>query len=155
MKKRKNPTSFMGRSVKLKRYLYERLYFIYYSVKEFLLDIVNIIKELKKPKMWLAILYATFFVAAYMRNFKLMKWVLPPIFIVYLIRQKIEKHWKGELFAKDLKRGIDSNIVKEHYSLYKKQRYFAHKEFSDFDEWKANEIKRIGEKHKSVQDAQH
>ena len=145
----------MATKMTLKRYLYEKLYFIYYSVKELLMDIVNLIEELKKPRMWSAILYATFFVAAYARNFKLMRWTLPLIFIMYLIRQKKERKYISELFEKDLKRSIDSNIVKEHYDIYKKQRYFAHKEFLDFNDWKKIEIKKLNKKHKSVQDALH
>ena len=127
--------------MKLKRLLYERLYFVYYSVKELGMDVVNLLLELKKPRMWSAILYGTFFVAVYLRNFKLMRWTLPIIFIIYLIRQKQEKHWKGELFEKDLKRNIDSYIVKEHYNLYNKQCYFAHKESLDFSRWKKRERK--------------
>ena len=127
--------------MKLKRLLYEQLYFVYYSVKELGMDVIHLLLELKKPRMWSAILYGTFFVAAYLRNFRLMKWILPPIFIVYLIRQKKEKQWKGELYEKDLKRNIDSYIVKEHYDLYKRQCYFAHKDPLNFDEWKQFEIK--------------
>ena len=132
----------------LKRQLYERLYFIYYSVKDIFIDIVNLLEDLKKPRMWSTILYVTFFIAAYKRDFKLMKWTLPLIFIVYLIRQKKDTKWKGELFEKDLRRNIDSDIVKDHYKRYTKHCHFSHKEPIRVDEWKLSEIKRLDEKRK-------
>ena len=84
-----------------------------------------------------------------------MRWTLPLIFIIYLIRQKKERKYVGELFEKDLKRNILSNIVKEHYELYKKQCYFAHREFLELDGWKKLELKRINEKNKIGQNVQH
>lgn len=139
----------------LKRQLYERLYFVYYSVKEIKDDIINFIKEFRKPKMWLLILYVTFFVAVWKRNLKLVWTVLPLIFIVYLIRQKKDTKWRGELFEKDLRRNIDSDIVKEHYKRYTKNCHFSHKEPIGMNEWKKSEIRRLDEKHKNDRDVRH
>lgn len=139
----------------LKRKLYERLYFIYYAIKDFGKEIVNLISEFKKPRMWFAILCGTFFIAAYTRNRKLMVWAIPFIVLVYFIRHKRENFWKGELFEKDLRRSIDSNIVKDHYRHYTKQCHFSHKEPIGMEEWKKAEIKRLDEKCKNDRDARH
>lgn len=133
----------------LKRLLYEKLYFIYYSVKEIVLDVVNLIEEFKKPRMWSIILYATFFIAVYNRNIRLMWTTLPFIFIVYLIRQKRDTKWRRELFEKDLRKNIDSDIVKKHYEHYKNHCRFSRKEPIGLDEWKLSEIKKLDEKNKS------
>ena len=128
--------------MKIKRKLYEAFYPIYFGLKELLVDILSFIAEFRKPRMWSAILYGTFFVAAYTRNFKLMKWTIPLILIIYFIRQKRDRRYMREIYIKDLKNNIDSDIVKEHYKRYVKQCNFSHKEVLPLDEWKVEELKR-------------
>lgn len=125
-----------------------------YGIKELKNDFLEIIRLFKKPKTWSAILYATFLIAIYIRNYNLMWWTIPLISLVYFIRNKRENLWKAELYEKDIKNNIDSDIVNEHYERYKKQCYFARKEFLSFDEWKQSEIKRLDERNKIDQTSQ-
>lgn len=140
--------------MKLKRKIYEALYPIYFGIKELIVDILSFIEELKKPRTWSAILYGTFFVAAWYKNFTLMKWTLPLILIIYFIRQKKERRYIKDMYRRDLKNGIDSDIVKGHYERYVKQCGFSHKERMPFGEWKQKELRGIDEKHKSDQSVQ-
>lgn len=139
----------------IKRKLYEAFYPYWYGLRELMKDGLDILKEFKKPRMWSSILFAIILYGTYIRNFTLLKWAIPLFALVYFLRHKQEKLWKGELYEKDLNNNIDSDIVKEHYERYKKACYFSSKSFITFDEWKQQEITRIHEKHMSDQNAQH
>lgn len=132
-----------------KRKLYETIYPYWYGIKELGNDFIDIISQFKKPRTWSAILYATFLIAVYVRNYNLMLWTIPLILLVYFIRNKKENLWKAELYEKDINNNINSDIVKEHYERYKKQCYFAKKDYLPFEEWRQSELKRLEEKNKT------
>lgn len=138
----------------MKNKLRYTLYWIYYSFKELFIEPFRLLEELKKPKMWATILYIIFFGSVYARNYTVMKWTLPMILIVYLVRQKRDRKYIGEMFIRDLRKDNDTDLVKEHYERYSKQCFFSKTEPISFEEWKKNEIVRIDEKRKSDLDAQ-
>ena len=133
----------------LKRRLYEELYFIWFGLKELLMAPVQFLMEFKKPRMWSTILYAVFVYAAYTRNIKLAWSTIPLILLVYFIRQKKDTQHIAEMYEKDLRRNIDSDMVMHRYKRYQSQCTFAHKSPTSFEEWKKQEIEEIDRKHKS------
>lgn len=132
-----------------KRKIYEELYFIWFGLKELMLAPVQFLTEFKKPRMWSAILYAVFVYAAYTRNIKLVWSVIPLILLVYFIRQKKDTQHIAEIYEKDLRRNIDSDMVKHRYERHQSQCTFAHKSSIAFEDWKKQELQEIDKKHKS------
>lgn len=132
-----------------KRKIYEELYFIWFGVKELTLAPIQFLTEFKKPKMWSAMLYVVFVYAAYTRNIKLVWSVIPFILLVYFIRQKKDTQHIAEMYEKDLRRNIDSDMVKHRYERYQSQCSFAHKAPISFEDWKKQELEEIDKRHKS------
>jgi hypothetical protein len=114
------------------------------------MDIISFLEGFKKPKMWSALLYITFFVLVLMRKYGLAWRTMSLIFLVYLIRHKRDGRYKYEMFVKDLMKGMDSSVVKEHYKMYVDKCHFSKKLELSFEEWKADEIKKL-EKRKAGQ----
>ena len=120
-------------------------FLIFYSFKSLVMDLVELAESFKKAKTWSFILYATFFLAVYYKQYTLMKIALPIILILYVIRQDKEPEYNKELKEKAFLKGDDKEMLR-YYQRYKKQCYFSKKEALSYEDYKANEVKELKEK---------
>ena len=98
------------------------LFLLWYSIKDILMDFVRLLDELKKPRTWSFILYASLFLIAYYRKLTLTNAVivLSLILLVYVVRQHkdpdFNKAVKEKAFLKN-----DDDKIKDYYEQYKRQ----------------------------------
>jgi len=121
----------------------EFLYLLWYSVRTFFTDVVELILELRNPKSISYILLGIMFIAAYYRNYRLLYILAPVVLFIKIARDRIEGKFTYELFERDLKNGKNSNLVMQYFHKYTKKCSFANKLPLKFDEWKEEEIKKI------------
>lgn len=126
----------------MKKSMYEFFYLLYYSVKDIFTGMGEGLIEFKKPRTWLAVLIAAALLIVYSGRTHLMYWVLPPIIIIYVVRQKIAGHYKHEIRIKALKKNRDLLLVEE-YNKYVKNCHYAKKAPLGYEDWKDEERKKI------------
>ena len=125
--------------------LKELLYLVWYSIKSLFTDLLEFFSALKKAKTWSFILYATFFLGVYYRNYTVMKIALPAILLLYILRQNKEPDYNKSVRDRAFQQGDDEKI-KLYYDRYKKQCYYSRKEPLSYDDYKKAEIRKLDEK---------
>lgn len=78
----------------------------------------------------------------YTENIKLIWISLPLIFIVKIVRDKIEGTYRAELLQKDLKADKDTDRTRDAYKAYKKKCTFTNTLTVPYDDWKENQRKQ-------------
>ena len=123
------------------------IFLIWYSVKSLIMDLADLLSALKRAKTWSFILYATFFLAVWYKNYTLMKIALPLILLLYIIRQDKEpdfqKAKKDRAFLRN-----DTKRIEGYYEKYKSACYFSRprKEPLNYEDYKKEELRKLFEK---------
>jgi hypothetical protein len=112
----------------------------FYGLEELGQRAKEIMAAFKKPKLWAYVCYSLFFYAVLSNKLILIKLVLPMIFLIYLIRLKIDGKYRKISFERDLLKNRDTYIVKEYYESYLKQQTMRIKPIDTFEEWKKKKI---------------
>jgi len=122
-------------------------YLVYDSLKSLVMDLVGLAASLKKAKTWSFILYATFFLAVYYKNYIVMKIALPLILILYILRRQKEPEFNTALRRMVFLTNNDKEIG-VYYEQYKKQTSFVfpRRESLSYEEYKREEIEKLKEK---------
>ena len=123
--------------------LKEFMYLLYYSIRSFIDDAVDMLSELKNPKAWSYILLSTFALCLYYQRYVLVWWLIPLFFIVKVIRDEKDSKYRKEMYENDIRKDKDTDIVFDHYERYKKDCKYSHKVSLEYGEWKEGEVKRI------------
>ena len=123
----------------------ELAYLVWYSIKSLLGDFVNLLLEFKRPETWFYILMAAFMFAAYYREITVIKWLVPLILIIYIIRHKQEGKYHTDLVEKAFLKG-DDTILQEEYEKYIRDCFYKKLSPYSYDEWKSKEKKEIENK---------
>lgn len=130
---------------------------VVFSVKSILKDMTEWLEELKSPRTWSSILIVAFFIGMYTKRFDIMVWALIFIFIIYIMRQKIDGEYRKEKFEKDILNLKDSYIVEEYYQEYKKKIFNINNTLNrdevpmTFEMWKKTELERITKKRNKLE----
>src|SRR3990167_10088313 len=117
-------------------------YLVYDSLKSLVMDLVGLAASLKKAKTWSFILYATFFLAVYYKNYIVMKIALPLILILYILRRQKEPEFNTALRKRAFLNNNDKEIM-EHYEKYKKQCFYSKAEPLSYEDYKREEIEKF------------
>lgn len=120
----------------------ELTFLVYYSVKSLIVDLFEFLNSLKKAKTWSFILYATFFLGVYYKNYTVIKIALPLILLLYIIRQNKEPDYNRVVREKAFMSGEDERIM-VYYKKYCKQCFFANTTPKSFEEYKVVETKKL------------
>ena len=122
-------------------------YLVYDSLKSLVMDLVELAASLKKAKTWSFILYATFFLAVYYKNYIVMKIALPLILVLYILRRQKEPEFGTTLRKRAFLRNNDKEI-QEYYEQYKRQCYFTipKRVPLSYEDYKREEIEKLKEK---------
>lgn len=127
--------------VKMKLNIYEAYFFLVHSAKEFVKGTLGSIWSLRKPKNLYTILVGGLLLAIFTKRYGLIKWIVPPIIIVYLIGQKINGKYKHALKINALKKGNDT-ILNPLYEKYTSQPDWKRKDDLNYEEWKKEELNK-------------
>lgn len=122
--------------------LKELWYLLLYSFKSFFSEMMSYIYELKKPRTWSTIFLVIFILGLYQQNITLIKWSLPFIALIYIIRQKVDGSYRKDKFTKDIALNKDTEIVKEYYNSYvqktirRNEELNINKSIMSYNDWK-------------------
>lgn len=123
------------------------LYLIWYSIKDLLIDLIELISALKKAKTWSFILYATIFLLAYYRSLTRTNAIIVIAFILilYIIRQHKEPNYNKSVKERAFRKHDDEK-TRIYYEKYKNHCYYSKKEIVDYEEYKKRELMKLDEK---------
>ena len=117
-------------------------FLVYDSFRALVMDLVHMFKTLKKASTWSFILYATFFVGAYYRNYTVMKIALPLMIVVYILRRRVEPEFTESLKERAFLKNKEIEI-REYYERYKTRCKFSRVQPLEFEDYKQEELKKI------------
>ena len=103
--------------------IYETIYSVWYSIKQLGNSFVELIESFKHPDTWNSIMYVIVFYAVLTRNTKIVKWSIPIIITIYIIRQRIAGGHHVEIRERAL-RSNNQYILKDEYNKYTRDCYF-------------------------------
>lgn len=126
----------------LYNFVYDPLYSLWYSVKEFFRDLADMVEEIKKPRTWLSVLYIVSFYSIFYKKWTLFRWLIPCIIIVYIIRQRVDGRYRRDIKKKAFLTNNET-ILKEEYRKYQRDCYFSHKDNLSYELWKEHEINQL------------
>lgn len=115
--------------------IYDIAYSIGYSFKSLFKDSLLFLAEFKKPQTWSVIMYTSTFIVIYLQRFDLLKWMLPAIVVIYILRQRIDGGYKKEIKDKAVIKDNDI-ILDEEYKKYTQDCYFKKVQPLPYDIWK-------------------
>ncbi len=122
-------------------------YLIYDSIKSLVMELVELANSIKKAKTWSFILYATFFLAVYFKQYTLMKIALPLILVLYVMRRQKEPEFNLALKRRAFLTNNDEEI-REYYKQYERICYFTfpRREPLSYEDYKKEEIEKLKER---------
>ena len=127
---------------KIKLILYDLWYSVYFSVKDVAVDVYDFIKEFKKPKTWLYILFLGLFYSILKRDFLMFKILTPLAVVAYVVTKRSEGLYKNEMRIRAFKNNNDL-VLKEEYERYKKESFFKKTIVVEYELWKQQELQKI------------
>ena len=127
---------------KIKLILYDLWYSVYFSVKDVAVDVYDFIKEFKKPKTWLYILFLGLFYSILKRDFLMFKILTPLAVVAYVVTKRSEGLYKNEMRIRAFKNNNDL-VLKEEYERYKKECFFKKSIVIEYELWKQQELQKI------------
>jgi len=123
-------------------YIYDTVYSIYYSILDLLKGFVDLIKELKKPKTWVLILYVVLFLAVYYQKTEWVGYIALAVAIIYFLMQKKDGAYKHKLYNNAVKYN-NKYLLNKFYEKYCIKQKYKKQPVKQYSDWYEEELKKL------------